>query len=94
MSTYTFQLDFGGGDVRKGEMPGSVAFVALKTWSSSERDDSVIHVSSQCMGPTELEGEVRRLQRELESVLEVGRRKFADYKRATLEALREKDSQE
>jgi hypothetical protein len=87
MSTYTFDLDFGGGDVEQGELPGAVAYISLKHKAEQ------VHISFQCVGPAELEGEVNRLKAELNEVLRLGRQRFKDYELKTKEAIFRKHEQ-
>ena len=88
MGTWTFDLDFRGGDVTAGQLPGAVAHISLKNHSLD--DSGVIHVSHQCMGPTEVEAEVKRLKAELDEIAKRGRQKFHRYEADTVKAIEEK----
>ena len=75
---FTFDLDFWGGDIEQGELPGAIARISLKSFS---RDKSgQVHISHDCMGPVELESEVNRLKAELDEVLRLGRQRFKNYR--------------
>jgi len=88
MKTFTFNLDFGGEDVERGQLPGAVARVSLKNFSRDKSDQ--IHISADCVGPGELEDEVNRLKAELDEVLRRGRQLFKDYEAKTKAAIRRK----
>ncbi len=70
MASYRFGLDFSGGDVNEGQVPGAQAYIYLKNWT--EEDDGKILVSNQCLGPSELEGQVEKLKGELDEILQRG----------------------
>lgn len=76
--TYTLDLHFAGGDVNKGQLPGSVAYITLANYSQDE--SGRIDVSHQCVGPTELDAEIGRLKAELDEIGRDGRRKFEHYR--------------
>ena len=61
---FTFALDFRGGDIERGQLPGAVAHISLRNFSHDESGQ--VHISHDCMGPAELEGEVNRLKAELD----------------------------
>lgn len=88
MATYTFDLDFRGGDVEQGQLPGAVTHISLKSFSRDEAGQ--VHISHQCMGPTELEVEVNRLKVELDVLLRQGRQHFKDYEAKTKAAISRK----
>lgn len=85
MTTYRFGLYFVGGDVRKDQLPGAMARIRLDEPLGDEEGN--IFVSNQCMGPSELEGQVKVLKAELDEILQRGIKKFKDYESATLRAI-------
>ncbi len=88
MATYRFGLRFMGGDVKKGQVPGAMAQIYLK--NGLQDDEGNILVSNDCMGPSELEGQVDRLKNELDEILGQGKKKFRDYRVKTGKAIDEK----
>jgi len=85
MTVYTFDLDFKSGNVEQGHLPGAVAHIVLKGFS---RDESgLVYISHDCVGPTELEGEVNRLKAELDELLRRGRKRFKEYKAEIVKAI-------
>lgn len=81
MATNTFDLDFKGGDVKQGQLPGAIAHIVLKAY---KRDESgLTYISNDCLGPIELETEVTRLKGELDELLRRGRKLFKEYEDKT-----------
>lgn len=89
MATYTMGLHFTGGDVEKGQLPGSVAYITLQRYGQDEETGQIL-VSHQCVGPTELEAEVGRLKAELDELGRKGRREFQEYGTRTVAAITRK----
>lgn len=81
MATFTFDLDFKGGDVKQGQLPGAIARIVLKGCTGDE--SGLTYISNDCMGPSELETEVTRLKVELDKLLRRGRKLFKEYKDKT-----------
>ncbi len=88
MATYRLGLRFMGGDVEKGQLPGAMAQIYLKNWLQD--DEGNILVSNDCMGSSELEGQVNRLKNELDEILRQGKKKFHEYRMKTVEAIDKK----
>lgn len=88
MAVYTFDLDFKGGNVEQGHLPGAVAHIVLNRCSSDE--SGLVYISHDCVGPIELEGEVNRLKAELDELLRRGRKRFKEYKAKTIDAISRK----
>ncbi len=85
MTTYRFELDFAGGDVSKGELPGAMAQIRLENWLVA--DDGRIFVSNQCITADELAGQVELLKSELDEIARKGGAKFAAYDAGTISRL-------
>jgi hypothetical protein len=92
MSTQWIDLEFGGGDVEKGQLPGFAAAHIVVKQATTDEDGQAVYLSNQCLGPTELEWEVARLKQELNEILVKGRRAFRDYESRTHEAIRRKQA--
>lgn len=89
---FAFDLDFRGGDIERGQLPGAVAYISLRNFSRDESGQ--VHISHDCMGPAELEAEVTRLKAELDKLLRRGLRCFRDYEAKTKEAISRKREQQ
>jgi hypothetical protein len=88
MSTNWLELDFGGGDVEKGQLPGAVAHIVVK--HMKDVDGEPVYLSHQCVGPNELRWEAGRLKDELDEILAKGERAFRDYQSTTRAAIERK----
>lgn len=88
MDVYTFKLDFKGGNVEQGHLPGAVAHILLNASTSDEF--GLVYISNDCVGPIELEGEVKRLKAELDELLRRGRTRFKEYKAKSRDAISRK----
>jgi hypothetical protein len=59
--TYSLRLHFGGSNVNKGDLPGAVAYIAVKDAVIVKEFGDATGISHQCMGPKELAYEIQRL---------------------------------
>lgn len=86
MATYSLRLWFQGGPI------GTIAQVALQTWTTGIEDD--LFISPQCVSFEELDEQITRLKRELDEIRESGRRRFAAQERAWRAAAEQRSLEE
>jgi len=87
MSTLTFQLLKYPGSHEKGRLCPPIAYIALKSFEDKElptrsgKNKVVRHIISvRCDGPSDIEYEIERLTRELETIKKQGKSFFQKEK--------------
>jgi len=87
MSTLTFQLLKYPGSHEKGRLCPPIAYIALKSFKDKELPtksgkNKVVHhiISAKCYGYSDIEYEVERLSRELETIKKQGKSFFQKEK--------------
>jgi len=65
-------------DVKAGVEAGTHAYVCLSTLGDCQAQDTIV-LSKQCLSVQELRYEIDRLQKELEQLWHLGRRRFSEF---------------